>query len=119
LIGTATINHDDLLFARESLETANGPNDMRCFVQRWNDDAYAHITLKANRLNFSRYHAQGAAATAFAAAIGGVAFSASTLFQYVSFDYLWCLRLECPAASYNSLEFNVLRRQFLVALCEK
>ena len=81
LIGTATINHDDLLFARESLVSANGPNDMRCFVQRWNDDAYAHITLKANRLNFSRYHAQGAAATAFAAAIGGVAFSAGTLFQ--------------------------------------
>jgi hypothetical protein len=64
LIGTATIDHDDLLFARESLETANGPYDMRFFVQRGNDDADAHITLKANRLYFKNYHVQGAGASA-------------------------------------------------------
>jgi TnpA family transposase len=64
LIGTATVDHDDLLFARESLETANGPYDMRFFVQRGNDDADAHIILKANRLYFRNYHAQVIAANA-------------------------------------------------------
>jgi hypothetical protein len=78
LIGTATIDHDDLLFARESLETANGPYDMRFFVQRGNDDADAHITLKANRLNFRNYHAQGAGASAvIAGSLGYVTFSSS------------------------------------------
>ena len=46
------------------METANGPYDMRFFVQRGNDDADAHITLKANRLYFRNYHAQGAGASA-------------------------------------------------------
>lgn len=51
---------------------------MRFFVQRGNDDAYAHITLKANRLNFRKYHAQGAGASAvIAGSLGCVTFSSS------------------------------------------
>jgi hypothetical protein len=78
LIGTATIDHDDLLFARESLKTANGPHDMRFFVQRGNDDADTHITLKANRLYFRNYHAQDAGASAvIGGSLGSVTFSSS------------------------------------------
>src|ERR1700720_461115 len=61
-----------------SLEPANGPYDTRFFVQRWNDDADAHITLKANRLYFRNYHAQGAGASAvIAGSLGCVTFSSS------------------------------------------
>jgi 4-amino-4-deoxy-L-arabinose transferase-like glycosyltransferase len=42
--------------------------------------------LMARRLGGGR---QAQIVAALAAAIGGVAFSAGTLFQYVSFDYLW------------------------------